>query len=60
VEAILLDGIDTMTTWRVEIESHVMEEALEWLEKDALEEVVGRVCGRGGCSSAMIFIRVRY
>jgi hypothetical protein len=27
-----LDGIDTTAAWRVEVEEHVIETALDWLE----------------------------
>jgi hypothetical protein len=33
-DTISLDAIDTTSPWRVETESPVMEEALEWLEHD--------------------------
>jgi hypothetical protein len=35
IEAIPLDGIDTTSQWRVEIQEPEMEEAPEWLEEDA-------------------------
>jgi hypothetical protein len=35
VKAISLDGIDTTATWRVEVEKHVTETALDLLEEDS-------------------------
>ena len=34
VDAISLDGIDTIATWRVESEAPVMEQDLDWLHED--------------------------
>jgi hypothetical protein len=41
VEAILLDGIDTIAAWRVEIERLIMNLVPKWLQEEAWEEVVG-------------------
>ena len=40
MEAILLDGIDTIAAWRVEIERPVMDSTLDWLKKEVVEEDV--------------------
>jgi hypothetical protein len=50
VEGILLDGIDTTTTWRVETERHVMDLTHDWLQEEAQEEVGGECIKGGGCS----------
>lgn len=39
VEAISLDGIDTIVAWRVEAEKPVMESTLDWLEEEVVEGV---------------------
>ena len=50
VDAISLDGIDTIVAWRVESKAPVMEQDLDWLHEDLEggDGLGGRRGDRGG------------